>query len=461
MYTNSWVKEEFGEAPFADNRLNKRLLFMADYMFSKPDSTLPQVFKSVSNLTATYRFFNNNRVKPEAILMTHREQTVERMKAYDAALVIQDTTSLDYSGHLETQGLGIFGRSKTDYGLLCHTSLAVSPDGVPLGILDMITWTRNPEEHGKKYTRDKRSTAEKESQKWLDALERSTKGIQSSSKIVTVCDREADFYDFFHKAVSEDKHLLVRVGQTKRVLQDGSYLIDEIQSKPTAGQILMTIPRDPHGKQPSRDVNLSIKYCPVVVKPSTNHKKPSSLPNLSLYLVLVEEKSPPEGVEPIRWLLLTTLPVQSLEQAVEKIKWYKQRWKIERYHLVLKSGCKVEELQLESLQSLQNALALYSVIAWKLLWLKHESEQNPEASCEIVLQQHEWQALYCISHQTPKPPQDPPTLEEAILLIAKLGGFLGRKSDGKPGVKVIWRGLMCLHYAVQGWLAAHLPTHFQ
>ena len=135
----------------------------------------------------------------------------------------------------------------------------------------------------------------------------------------------------------------------------------------------------------------------------------------------MEELNPPEGVEPIYWLLLTTLPVENLEQAVEKIKWYRQRWKIERYHFVLKSGCKIEDLQLETAESLQNALALYSIIAWKLLWIKLESEQNPEVPCDIVLQEHEWKALYCVTNQTPIPPSQPPTIEEAVLMIAKLG----------------------------------------
>lgn len=155
------------------------------------------------------------------------------------------------------------------------------------------------------------------------------------------------------------------------------------------------------------------------------------------------------------------MPVENLEQAVEKIKWYKQRWKIERYHYTLKSGCNIEKIQLETTESLQNALAVYSIVAWKLLWLKLESEQNPEASCDIVLQEYKWQALYCVINKVPIPPIQPPTLQEAVLMIAKLGGFLGRKSDCQPGVKVIWRGLMRLNDIAQGWLVAHLPISYQ
>jgi hypothetical protein len=155
------------------------------------------------------------------------------------------------------------------------------------------------------------------------------------------------------------------------------------------------------------------------------------------------------------------LPIENLEQAVEKVKWYRQRWRIERYHYVLKSGCKVEELQLESVNSLQNAISLYSVIAWKLLWVKYQSEAEPEVSCDNILEKNEWQALYCVINKVSIPPAQPPTLKEATLMIAKLGGFLGRKCDGNPGVKVIWRGLRRLFDIVEGWTIAHLPNSYQ
>jgi hypothetical protein len=390
--------------------------------------------------------------------MGHREKTIERMKKYDTVLAIQDTTSLDYSTHPATKDMGIYANTEHDIGLLNHTTLEVTVEGIPLGILSRYLWTRDPKELGKRATVRKRSTSDKESQKWLDALDSSTKDVPRYINVVTVCDREADVYAFFHKAMSDEKHLLVRVAQKKRVLEDGKYLVDEIQSKPVIGQILTSIPRDTENKRPPREATLSIKYCPVIMKPPANRKDSKLLSNHKLYLVLAEEKDPPEGVEPIYWLLLTTIPVETLEQAIEKIKWYKQRWKIERYLYVLKNGCNVEELQLESSKTLQNALAVFSIVSWKLLWLKLEAEQNPEASCDIVLQEHEWQALYCVVNKTP---EHHPSLQEAVLMIAKIGGFLGRKCDGDPGVKVIWRGLRRLNDIAQGWLTARLPIPYQ
>lgn len=461
MYTNDWVLQEFSDAPFADNRLNERLIKIANSFYESPESSIPQACKSYAATQAAYRFFSNNKVEPEAILMNHREETIQRIRKYDTVLAIQDTTTLDYKDHPATKGLGICGNTEHDLGLLNHTTLAVTVDGIPLGILSRHVWTRDPKELGKRVTKRKRSTSNKESQKWLDALDSSLKDIPKHINVVTVCDREADIYDFFHKAVSEERHLLVRVTQKRRILENGNYLVQEIENSPVMGQILTNIPRDTENKRPPREATLSIKYCPITIRPPVQRKDSKLLPNLKLYLVLAEEVTPPEGVTPIYWLLLTTLPVESIEQAVEKIKWYRQRWKIERYHFTLKSGCNIEELQLETIENLQNALAVYSIVAWKLLWLKLESEQNPEASCDIVLQEHEWQALYCVTNRVPTPPTQPPTLQEAVLMIAKLGGFLGRKCDGKPGVKVMWRGLRRLTDITQGWLVARLPVYYQ
>jgi len=463
MNTESWIIDEFSDAPLADNRLVKRLINIADCFYSLPGASVSTACGDYPAALAAYRFFSNSRVKPEAILMGHREQTIERMKAYDTALIIQDKTTLDYTDHPATKGIGLCTTTKNSLGLLNHTALAVTTDGVPLGVLARSVWTRDPEQHGKRLTRKIREISDKESRVWLDTLDVSSAGIPSYINTVTVCDREADIYDFFRKAVDDRHNLLVRVAQDRRVMEEGKLLKSEIENKSVAGQITVSVPRDTKNNRPAREAVLAIRYCPVTVRPPKYRSEGSSqvLPCLKLHLISAQEVNPPEGIKPINWLLVTTMTVETLEQALEKIHWYKQRWKIERYHLILKSGCKVEDLQLETVESLQNALAVYSVIAWKLLWLKQESEQQPEELCDKILTESEWQALYCVTHRTPKPPLQPPTLKDAVLMIAKLGGFLGRKSDGKPGIIVIWRGLRRLQDIVEGWMVAHLPVNSQ
>lgn len=458
MYEVDWVKSELSNVAISDERIVKRLIKTTETLSRHPHCSIPEACDGWADTKATYRLFDNPKVKPEAILMSHRQQTIERMKSHEVVLAVQDTTFLDFTSHPDTEGIGDIGPQLFLKGLINHTTMAVTVNGVPLGILARETWARDPEERGKRKTKRQRKTGDKESQKWLTALDESLQGVPNSTKVVTVCDREADIYEFFVKAVSENKHLLVRVAQNRRVLEEEKLLVSEVESKEVAGEIITKIPRDIQNKLPERDATLAIKYCPVTLRPPISRRGTSSYPNLKLYAILAEEINPPENLNPIYWLLITTVPVENFEQAVEKIKWYKQRWKIERYHLTLKSGCKVEELQLETAERLDNALAVYSIIAWKLLWIKYESEQNPDASCEIVLQKPEWQALYCMVHKTNAPPETPPTLKEAVLLLAKLGGFLGRKGDGEPGVTVIWRGLARLSDIAQMWAIMHYQS---
>jgi hypothetical protein len=202
MYTNSWVVEEFSEAPFADERLNKRLMLLADNAYSNPGSSIPGACKSYPATIASYRFLNNKNVTPEAILMTHREQTIERMKEHKTVLVIQDTTSFDYRTHPATKGLGNYCKSQGALGLRVHTALAVDEDGLPLGVLAKDVWTRDPKEFGKHHSRDERPISDKESQRWLDTLNSSLKNVPKYINTVTVCDREADIYEFFSEAVT-------------------------------------------------------------------------------------------------------------------------------------------------------------------------------------------------------------------------------------------------------------------
>lgn len=455
MHTNDWVKQELNNSALPDERLVTRAIMLTDSFFNNPNSPITEALKDRDDVKAAYRFFDNERVSPDKILFGHKEQTIERMKEHGIVLSIQDTTSFNYTTHPATKGLGHCSTSEKTLGILSHTALAATVDGIPLGILSNMVWTRDPKDYGKSdSTRKKSETCDKESNRWLETLDSSLSDVPRYINVITVCDREADIYDFFNKAISDNRELLVRVTQNRRIAEESKYLISEINQKSVSGTFLTRIPRDVTNKLKARDVTLNIKFCPITVKPPVSRKDSKELPNLKLYLVFAEEVNPPAEVEPIKWLLITTLPVETLDQAIEKIKWYKQRWKIERYHYILKSGCWVEKLQLEDVDRLKNALAIYSLVAWKVLWLKLESEKNPDASCDIVFKEHEWQALYCVANNTPKLPTSLPTLKEAVLLIARLGGFLGRKHDGNPGVKVIWRGIRRLNDISNTWLIA-------
>jgi hypothetical protein len=184
-----------------------------------------------------------------------------------------------------------------------------------------------------------------------------------------------------------------------------------------------------------------VRYRALAMPPPHHHLKRGQLKPLSLWAILVQEEAPSAGVTPIVWLLWTSLPITDLDAALRCVRWYSYRWLIERYHFVLKSGCRLEDLQLAEAARLERALATYCIVAWRLLWLTYEARQNPDTPCDRVLERSEWQALYCRIHKTSRPPATPPTLRQAVRWIAQLGGFLGRKADGEPGVQTIWLGL--------------------
>lgn len=457
MYNTSWVSKEFSTAPIRDKRLVDRLVATTKLLSEYSHATIPQSCGSLANTVGAYRLFSNEKITPEVILMGHKQQTIERIKNHDTILIAQDTTCLDFSGHKATKDLGLYSDSQTAKGLLIHSALALTTDGRPLGLLSEKFWSREPKDPRRNY--QKLPIENKESMKWLNAMEESLDGIPSTVKAVTVCDREADIYDFFKKALSEEKQLLIRAKGDRRIFGgECKTLIPQIENCPSAGEVIVNIPRNANLNSPEREAKLSIKYCPVSIKAPNIRANYKELPNLNLYAILAEEVSiPPKGVKSIYWLLLTTLPVNSPEEAYEKVLWYKQRWKIERYHYTLKSGCKVEELQLETADRLKNAIAVYSIIAWRLLWITYETRENPDAPCDKILQKHEWQSLYCFVNRTQTLPKKTPTMHEAVILIARLGGFLARKLDGEPGVTVLWRGMSRLRDISDAWLIFNSP----
>ena len=437
------VADEFRNAPLSDRRLIHRLMYTAQILGDQPEKSIPDACPDWSTTKATYNFFANEVVSNEGILASHRFNTIERMKQHPLVLLIQDTSALSFTTHKSTKGLGPYTTDQKTLGLLMHSVLAISSDGVPLGLLYQDFWSREISEIPKAKRKRQLPIEKKESNKWLKALENSSQYIPDNIQRVTVCDREADIYEFFKKANELDEHLLIRAVHNRRITGDYRLLYDQIKNISEMGQCLVDIPRKPEQKLPPRQAKLSVRYCEVNV--CAAHDRTAEPESIKLYTVYAQEIEVPEGEEPIEWLLLTTIPVTNMSEAVQKIEWYRERWKIERFHYTLKSGCQIEELQLETSDRLSKAITLYSIIAWRLLWLTYQARTTPYKSCEIIFETNEWQALYCVVNKTNTPPEQPPTLQESVRLLAKLGGFLGRKCDGEPGVKVLWRGLQKLN----------------
>ena len=373
---------------------------------------------------------------------------VERLKDQPVILAIQDTTDLSFSHHSKKRkekGFGPISAHKYSLGLKVHSALAVTSEGVPLGLIDQTTWAREPKQKGK--SQQKRSLFEKESKRWFSSLVATELSIPDETVVVTVGDREADIFDLFALERRANSHLLIRAEHDRRVVDHPSKSLKAaIAQTEAAGEMKVEIPRA--FDCATRIATLTIRYATLTIQAPSN----SQLQPITVNVIWACEDNPSdEVVSPVSWLLLTTLPIECLSDAVGSVRWYSYRWLIERYHFTLKSGCRIEELQLETADRIERALATYSIVAWRLLWLTYEARVNPELPCDRVLETYEWQALYARLHKSQTVPSQPPSLRQAVRWIAQLGGFLGRKGDKEPGVKTIWRGLRRLHDMSETW----------
>lgn len=435
-----------------DARRNKRLIRIVEDLAAQPASSVPQACENVAATKAAYNFWKSPYFSASEIRRAHIARTIERVKDHQIVLAIQDTTSIDLTNHPKTKGVGYLDHSQSS-GLKVHSTLAATSNGVPLGIIEQRVWAREPENLGIAKKRRQRQTQQKESQRWLDGLELTQKLIPPEIQVVTIGDSEADIFDLFSFKRSENSHLLIRGTHNRKVNHCAKYLHQAIRQIEPSGTLAVEVKRSP---EPSaRTAVLTMRFTSLDIQVPLHHIRRSQLKPISLQIILAAEENPPTGINPISWLLITSWEINSLEEAARCIQWYTYRWLIERYHYTLKSGCGIEKLQLETADRIQMALATYTIVAWRLLWLTYSSRVNPDLPCDAVLEKSEWQSLCATINHNSIPPDKPPSLGAAVRMIATLGGFLGRIGDGEPGVKTIWRGLRRLHDIAATWKLLH------
>ena len=452
-----WAITEFGHAELGDDRRTDRLLMIATAFAQQPTAPIPQACGPGPATQGAYRFFENDDIDPEAIRDAHHQATLERVRHHPVVLALQDTSTLNYSTHPQTEGLGPIGtRRQKIIGLLHHSTLAVLPSGLPLGMLHSVLHARDPKAVGSAKQRHSKPITEKESYKWLDSLSACNQVAPQCPEtlLVNVADREGDLYDLFAQALvpTDDPrvHLLVRSKHNRRLAGDERLLWEAVGRQRAPGLLKVRVGR--RGEQPARLATLSIRFRQVTLAAPTRQ---ADQPPLTLWAIEARELRPPKGVAPIRWRLLTTLPVTSVKEACEKVAWYAQRWQIEVIHKVLKSGCKIELRQLETAARLERVLAVDQVVAWRLLSLCKAAREQPDAPVSAWLGQAEWEALWCHFHQQTTPPKTPPSVRQAVRWIAQLGGFMARKGDGEPGPMTLWRGLHRLNDLTAMWRLCH------
>jgi len=439
----NWIDHEFATLALGDQRRHHRVKLLMTQLAQQPAASLPLACGEAADLKAAYRLFDNEAVSAQALLQPHLQSTVQRMQQHSVVLAVQDTTALNYAKHFCTEGLGPIVNRRSSRGYFLHTTFALSPGGVPLGCLAAHTFNRSEKKFGTRQpsrVRNHEPLAQKESQRWLESL-RACEAVAAQcprTRIVNVADREADIYELFAQALKHQQvQLLIRVQHNRQVAGEPQRLWPHLERQPEAGTLCVEVPR--RGGQPARTARLSVRFCAVKVSaPCLKEGQPA----LALWAIEARELHPPRGARAILWRLLTTLPVAVAAQAMEYIGWYARRWQIEVLHKVLKSGCNVEGRQLQTRERLDRALMLALVVAWRVMHLTQTAREQPRQPATVEFSELEIKVLCC---RFSSACASELTLEKAVHWIARLGGFLGRKSDGHPGPITLWRGLRRLN----------------
>jgi hypothetical protein len=461
MMTNEgWAAAEMKGARLDDARRRGNLIRICERLAEQPGKSLSAALGPALR-QASHRLCSEGDLTPADLIAGHVEQTVRRAVAAGGTVIVaQDTCRLDYFTHRATTGLGPIGNEPNSRGLFAHSALALLPDGQPLGLLHLSVWARDPEQYGRRERRKKVDVSEKESQKWRAGLRAVEAALPPEVPVVLVQDREADAYEFFAMKRRGNTHLIVRGYLPRRaaLLPEGeippeaaclpdTHLDAAWEQAPVRARASVSVA--PRGKQKAREAQVLIRSAPVRIWRSQNLPADADVPpTVDVWAVWVREVDPPENVEALSWLLITTLSAQTAPAAREVVNCYRLRWSIERLHYVAKSGLQVERLQLDDADSLKRALALYWVVAWRLLALTYWARSDPDAPAASWLSEAE-QAVLAVKFGA-----GPRTMREAVRAVARLGGWEGYPSAGEPGVKSLWQGLRDLERLAQGWQMA-------
>lgn len=431
-----WASEEFASIDLGDTRRDRRAIHLIDRLAEHPTASIPGACNGWAETQAAYRFLGSERYDWLDILEPHRQCTQRRMAAYPVVLCLQDTTELDFNGQT-IKGLGPLSY-EAQRGMYLHPTYAVTPEREPLGVLDAWMWAREPKDA------DGQRPGGPESLRWKEGYERVAELARElpDTRLVYVADREADMLDLMVRArdLATPADWLLRAKHNRALPGgEGQKLWGRVLDTEPLGEVRFTVP--PGRGRTARAVRQEL-YAQRV---SLSDRRQG---HLEVTCVIAREIEAPKGVKPIEWRLLTNRRADTLEAVVELIEWYRARWEIELLFLVLKEGCRVEALQLGTVARLERAFALFLVVGWRIARLMRLGRTVPDLDASLLLEPEEWQAAYILAK---KPvPKSPPRLNDVLRLIARQGGFLGRKGDGEPGVKTIWLGLQRIRDVAAG-----------
>lgn len=465
-----WIEQELRTANLNDKRLNQRFAEVLRSLSRHPQVSIPAACGGHAETMAAYRFFENEKTTLEKILQPHRHATYERVASQDVVLCVQDTTELDLTRpQQQIRGTGPIGTSHVRRGAYLHLLEAFTPDGTPLGTLwnkMIVRKDETPEEKAiKSKNRPKMPIEEKESFRWLEGYRQTIRLAERNEKTTCICigDSESDIFDVFVEPRVANAHLLVRAFRERNVTDvDGeeTHFLAAVYAGPVLATKTLHVRARPAAvpqaqakrdkARSARDAFLEIRKTTVTIHASKyshgNHDP------VTMNVVLVSEPSPPAGETPIEWILLTTLPIETLEDVLKVIEYYECRWMIEIFFKTLKSGCKVESLQFEETSRLEPCLGVYLIVAWRVLLICRLGRNHPDWSCEILFDESEWKSTYRVMHPKKRLPEKPPTLDEMIRLIGELGGWVSTPGKKElPGPQTTWIGLQRVHDFARAW----------
>jgi hypothetical protein len=426
-----WTDVEFADIDLGDTRLDSRARKIMARFSDKPSASIPKSCNGWGETIATYRFLKNDAVEWRDIMAPHWAKTQQRMGEHPVILCLQDTTELNFNGQ-QIDGLGPLSY-EVQRGMYVHPTYAVTPERLPLGVIDAWMWARE------KINAAGVRPGIKESGRWIEGYGRIAEmaAEMPATRLVYVADREADMIELMAYAQNcgTPADWLVRA-KTDRALPDGEKLWAHTLDGAPVGEISFAI--GARGKQKGRKVRQQL-WAKRVELPGRRGVK------IAATCLIAREIDAPAGVEPIEWRLLTNRTATTADEVVELIDWYRARWEIEMFFHVLKNACKVESMQLSHIDNLERALALFMVVAWRVSYLMRLGRICPDLDASLFFDPDEIRGAYLLTKE--RHPERPPTLNEVVRLIARVGGFLGRKGDGEPGVRTIWQGIQDVRIA--------------
>ena len=417
--------EDMEEIHLGDKRLNARLV----------DSIRERMqcqTQSRASAKAFYRLLGNTKFNAEKLAEQAQKKTMQRVSDYESVLLVQDTVDVELNGHKKTEGLGYC--SEHLKGIKTHTCLAVSEDGLPLGIVKQSYITRQQAKSTLTEAQKRaREIQDKESFRWIETAREAIAALPPNTRGITVCDRECDIYEFFEEVQTLESDFVVRVAQDRKT-ETSEKLFDRMDNAPVKGKCVVDVPRDTRKNRAARQAKMEVCAQPIRIS-----KKENSLP---LNIVRIHEVSQaPTAEDKIEWVLATSLPIESESEVMKVVDNYIQRWKIERFHYVLKGGCKVEQIQQRSVERIMPVILICSMIASFILAMTYLGRVMPDVPCDVLFSEGEWKLLYRFAKRTKKAPDTPYPLGEAIRMLGELGTGKRAPSDGDFGVKSLWLGL--------------------